>query len=94
MSVVRVATCQFPVSDRIDANLGYVRRQVRAEKRRGADVAHFPEGALSGYAGTDFDTSEQDLYDSTAAGRGRAMVGVLHSGTLVSDPRSADRTTL
>ena len=35
-----------------------------------------------------------DLYDSTAAWRGRAMAGVLHSGTLVSDPRSADRTTL
>jgi deaminated glutathione amidase len=24
--------------------------------RRGARVAHFPEGALSGYAGTDFET--------------------------------------
>ena len=56
MSVVRVATCQFPVSARIEANLGYVTRQVRAAKRRGADVAHFPEGALSGYAGTDFET--------------------------------------
>jgi len=49
-----VATCQFPVSDRIEANLGYIKRHVRAAKRRGADVAHFPEGALSGYAGTDF----------------------------------------
>jgi predicted amidohydrolase len=56
VSVVRVATCQFPVSARIEANLGYVTRQVRAAKRRGADVAHFPEGALSGYAGTDFET--------------------------------------
>ena len=56
MSVVRVATCQFPVSARIEANLGYVTRQARAAKRRGADVAHFPEGALSGYAGTDFET--------------------------------------
>jgi deaminated glutathione amidase len=114
VSVVRVATCQFPVSARIGANLGYVTRQARAAKRRGADVAHFPEGALSGYAGTDFETftdfdwdalrvagvlvttvdTEQDLYDSTAAWRGRAMAGVLHSGTLVSDPRSADRTSL
>jgi deaminated glutathione amidase len=56
VSVIRVATCQFPVSDRIEANLSYVRRQVRAAKQRGADVAHFPEGALSGYAGTDFET--------------------------------------
>jgi hypothetical protein len=34
----------------------------------------------------------QDLYDSTAAWRYRAMAGVLHSGTLVSDRRSEDRT--
>jgi hypothetical protein len=34
----------------------------------------------------------QDLYDSTAAWRERAMTGTLHSGTLVSDPRSDDRS--
>lgn len=39
------------------------------------------------------DTSEE-LYDSTSAWRDRAMDGVLHSGALVSDPRSADRTAL
>jgi predicted amidohydrolase len=49
-----VATCQFPVSADIAANLGYVRRQIQAAAERGADVAHFPEAALSGYAGTDF----------------------------------------
>jgi deaminated glutathione amidase len=38
--------------------------------------------------------TEQDLYDSTAVWRDRAMAGVLHSGTLVSDPRSADQTAL
>jgi hypothetical protein len=42
----------------------------------------------------DYRFPEQDLYDSTAAWRGRAMAGVLHSGTLVSDPRSEDRTSL
>jgi len=36
--------------------------------------------------------TEQDIYDSTAAWRDRAMAGELHSGTLVGDPRSADRT--
>jgi hypothetical protein len=35
-----------------------------------------------------------ELYDSTAAWRDRAMAGVLHSGTLVTDPRSADRTAI
>jgi hypothetical protein len=36
--------------------------------------------------------TRQELYDSTAAWRGQAMAGVLHSGALVSDPRSDDRT--
>jgi predicted amidohydrolase len=51
---LRVATCQFPVSANIDANAGYVRRQLRSARRRGAHVAHFCEGALSGYAGAHF----------------------------------------
>jgi hypothetical protein len=37
---------------------------------------------------------ERDLYDSTAAWRDRALAGVLHSGTAVSDPRSDDRTRI
>jgi deaminated glutathione amidase len=56
MAVVRVATCQFPVSDDVQSNLRHVLRQARSAKHQGAHVAHFPEGALSGYAGTDFDT--------------------------------------
>ncbi len=56
MAVVRVATCQLPVKADIEANLRYVARQIRVAKKRAADVAHFPEGALSGYAGSDFDT--------------------------------------
>jgi hypothetical protein len=34
------------------------------------------------------------LYDSTAPWRDRALDGVLHSGELVDDPRSNDRTGL
>jgi deaminated glutathione amidase len=54
--VVTVATCQFPVSAEIGANLRYIRRQVTTARERGAHVAHFPEAALSGYAGTNFPT--------------------------------------
>ena len=61
MAVLTVATCQFPVSADIESNLGYVLKQSRAASRRGADVAHLPEGALSGYAGTDFESF--DGYD-------------------------------
>ena len=38
--------------------------------------------------------TEAPLYDSTEHWRGRAMDGVLHSGTLVRDPRSEQRTQL
>jgi deaminated glutathione amidase len=56
MAALSVATCQFPVSADISANLDHIKRQMATASRRGARVAHFPEGALSGYAGTDFET--------------------------------------
>ena len=56
MATVTVATCQFPVSADVKVNLGHVLRQARSAKRRSADVAHFPEGALSGYADSNSDT--------------------------------------
>ncbi|MDJ0789693.1 MAG: carbon-nitrogen hydrolase family protein [Myxococcota bacterium] len=49
-----VATCQFDVSADVARNLRFVLRQMRAAKKRGAHVAHFCEGSLSGYAGVDF----------------------------------------
>ncbi len=56
MPALTVATCQFAVGADIAANAAEIRRlMVRAARGR-ARVAHFPEGALSGYAGTDFAT--------------------------------------
>ncbi len=52
MTILKVATCQFPVSADIEQNTGWITRQMHQAAR----VAHFPEGALSGYAGTDFET--------------------------------------
>ena len=52
MTVLKVATCQFPVSADAGQNAGWITRQMREAARQGARVAHFPEGALSGYAGT------------------------------------------
>ncbi len=51
-----VATCQFPVSAQVRTNQRHVLRQMRQAKKSGAHVVHFCEGALSGYAGVDFDT--------------------------------------
>lgn len=48
-----LATCQFPVSADIAANARWVRDQMRQAHVQGADLVHFPECALSGYAGTD-----------------------------------------
>ena len=51
---ITVATCQFPTSDDIRANLDHVLGLMRDAKSGGGDVAHFPEACLSGYAGSDF----------------------------------------
>lgn len=49
-----VATCQFPVSADVYKNADYVLEQMQEAKDRGARVAHFCEGSLSGYPGVDF----------------------------------------
>ena len=43
-----VATCQFPVTANIKANARHIRRQIGQAAARGADVAHFPENAITG----------------------------------------------
>src|SRR5262249_30506730 len=57
---LRLATCQFPVSAGVRANRPRVRTQMRRASDDGADLIHFPECALSGYAGVDL-PSIQDL---------------------------------
>lgn len=53
-----IGTCQFPVDSDIERNMKYILRQMREAKKRGADVVHFPEASLSGYAGVDFTSYE------------------------------------
>jgi deaminated glutathione amidase len=48
-----VATSQFPVDADVTRNLRYVLRHMREAAARGAQVVHFAECALSGYAGSD-----------------------------------------
>lgn len=54
--LLRVATCQFAVAADPRRNGRVIRRYMAAAKRRGADVVHFSECALSGYAGSEFTT--------------------------------------
>lgn len=51
-----LATCQFPVSADVAANAEWIRKQLRQAHALDADVVHFPECALSGYAGVDHKT--------------------------------------
>jgi len=55
---LRIASCQFPVSGNIIENAKYIQKQIRTAKIRGAEVVHFPECALSGYGGADFESYE------------------------------------
>ena len=54
-----LATCQFPISADITANARSIRNQIAEAARQGADLVHFPETALSGYAGDDYDTLDK-----------------------------------
>lgn len=59
--IVRVATCQFGVCGDIEANASHIRELMRQAVDKNADIVHFSECALSGYAGVDFDSF--DGYD-------------------------------
>ncbi len=56
--VFKVATCQFAVSGSIKRNAGQICSYLSRAKKARADIVHFPECALSGYAGVDFKNFE------------------------------------
>ncbi len=51
---LKVATCQFAVSSSIKRNARQIQKYMMRAKQAKADIVHFPECALSGYAGIDF----------------------------------------
>jgi predicted amidohydrolase len=69
VALLKVATCRFPVGADIDVNLGHVKRQMAVAAQHGARVAHFPEGAMSGYAGADFESFAPLLLGPPPGGR-------------------------
>jgi len=58
---LKVATCQFPVSGDVDENARYVKGFIKKASVNKADIVHFSEAALSGYARVDF--PDFDGYD-------------------------------
>jgi predicted amidohydrolase len=83
MAVLSVATCQFAVSADVAANYAQIVRQMRAAKRQGATVAHFPEGALSGYAGVDFPSFAGFDWAALTAAMGRILAEASQLGLWV-----------
>ena len=55
---LRIATCQFGVTGSVAQNARAIRGFLKKAKKAKADVVHFSECALSGYAGADFDSFE------------------------------------
>ena len=53
---LRIASCQFPISDNIKENAAWIKKQMRIATIKGSDIVHLPEGALSGYARADFES--------------------------------------
>ena len=68
MRTLRVATCQFSVEADIEHNRRHVLRQLKQAHEQKADVVHFSECVLSGYAGVDIpDTKSIDWDELVAA---------------------------
>ena len=53
---LRVASCQFPVSEEVAKNAGYIGGYMKQAHEAGAHLLHTSEACLSGYAGSDFDS--------------------------------------
>lgn len=51
---LKIAACQFAVSESVVQNARVIRQFLQKAKKARADVVHFSECALSGYAGADF----------------------------------------
>jgi deaminated glutathione amidase len=61
MSKIKVALCQFEVSGDIKRGGRTIRAMIKEAAEKGADIVHFSECALGGYAGVDFESF--DGYD-------------------------------
>jgi len=56
---IKVASCQFPVSGSITRNSRHICDFLKQARRKKADLVHFSECALTGYAGFDLQSTDQ-----------------------------------
>lgn len=71
--LLNIASCQFPVSADIVANADAICRLMQQAARQGAQIIHFSECALSGYAGVDFTSFECFDWDTLVRQTQRVM---------------------
>ena len=64
MVKLKVASCQFPVTEDIVRNSAYIQRYLRRAAHEGADLLHTSEACLSGYAGADYTTFQGYDWDT------------------------------
>lgn len=80
---LRVATCQFPVEADIEHNCRFVLRQIGQAAKGRADVVHFSECALSGYAGVDLPDIAALDWERLVAATGRIRAAARAHGVWV-----------
>jgi predicted amidohydrolase len=64
---LKVATCQFPVSGNVDENAKYIKDFIQQAAAKRADIVHFSEAALSGYARVDVPNFDDYDWDKLRA---------------------------
>ena len=92
---LRIASCQFPVTEHITKNAAYIRRYMRKAAEAEAHVLHTSEVCLSGYAGTDFasfDGFDWDLLRKETA-RLRELAADLRIWLILGSTHFLDQTT-
>ena len=79
MKSLRIATCQFSVEADVGHNCRWVLKQIEQAAEQKADVVHFSECALSGYAGVEFESIDALDWDRlTTATRDIQQAAKLH----------------
>ena len=61
---LRVASCQFSVTEDVRRNAGYIHRYLERASSLGAHLLHTSEACLSGYAGVDFPSFDGHDWDA------------------------------
>lgn len=86
---IKIASCQFPISDDVENNADWIKQQMNAAAESGAEIVHFPECALSGYPGVDYKTLDgfdwdelrghtESIMDLAAELHIRVLLGSMH----------------